>query len=173
MTVVMARGAFTLFPLIGAKLPDFCPMLVNIPDCNFWIHEKQLAAYLCLPQGPKHRPSDAVTVIMACLKRGYGGNKRKNTFIATGVPTMGLSDNSNRVCFHFNGREEDFVGGNRFDTAVPKKPRWFRFGRRCVINVKEQTQIGRELTRDIPVNENSSFLLEGAHQPWRNTTFLF
>ena len=110
----------SVLPLIGGKLSQIYQKLVAIPDYNFWIHEKQITPHLCLSQGPNHGPSDVLSVVIACLKKGYGGNKRKKTFVATGVPVMDLNDASNRIYFQFNGRQEDFCGGAILDTAISK-----------------------------------------------------
>ena len=150
----------SVLSLIRAKLSDFCQKLVAIPDCNFWIHKNQIVAYLRLPQGRNHRPSNVLSVVIACLKKGYGKNQRKNVVVATGVPAMDLSVTSNRKCFQFNGRQEDFPGGILSDTAVSKTPRCFKFGNGSVIDVKEQMQIGREIMGSMPVNENDALLSE-------------
>ena len=119
--VALGRGNVdSVFPLIGAKLSEFFQKLVAIPDCNFWIHEKQIAAYLRLPQGPNHGPSDVLSVVITCLKKGYGGNRKTKTLIATRVPSMDLSGESNRIRFQLNGRQEEFVGGTLLDTTASK-----------------------------------------------------
>ena len=105
--------------------------------------------------------SFALSVIIACLKKGYRENKRKNTFVATRVPAIDLSNTSNRIYFQFNGHQEEFTGGALLDTAVSKNPPRFRFGNGCVIDMKEQMQIGLELTGSMPVNENGALLSEG------------
>ena len=64
---------FTAFPLLGERLPDYARKLLQIPDCNFWIHEKQIVAYLRLPRGQMHGSSNALTTLLACTKKGFGG----------------------------------------------------------------------------------------------------
>ena len=152
----------SVLSLIGPKLSEYCQKLVAIPDCNFWINEKQIAAYLRLPQGPKHGPSDVLSVVVVRLKKGCGGNNEKSAFFPTGVPVMDLSEDSNRIHFQLNGRKEDFPGGTLSDTVVSRCLCWFRFGNGCVIDVEEQRQIRRELTGSMPVNEKGTLLTEGA-----------
>ena len=45
--------------------------------------------------------------------------------------------------------------------SVLRYPRWFRFGKGCVIDVKEQAKIGRELTGSMPIDETGALLSEG------------
>ena len=80
------------FPLLGPKLPEYCHKLMTIPDFEYWIHEKKLAAYLSLPSGHKLGPSDAMTALIACMKKGFGGDNRRGTKVATGYSLTDMSD---------------------------------------------------------------------------------
>ena len=149
----LIMASFAAFQLLGSKLPEHCCKLNDIPDCNFWIHEKQLTTYLRLPGGPKHGPGDALTALLACMKKGFGGRKRDKNVVMTGLEAVDLADSTNRIFFQRWGANEQFPGGTLSQEVGSRQPRWFRFGFGCVIDVKEQTRIAQELTGKMPLDE--------------------
>ena len=146
------------FPLIGNNLPRYCKQLSEIPPCEFWIHESKVAEYLKLPRGPDHGQSEVLTKILGCLEKGHGGNKKKNTYVATGSDKVDLSAEKNRfgVNYQQKGRVERFARGyhNKGD-FVKRRPRWFKFGNVCEIEVGQQLAIAKELVGDVPVEGSS------------------
>ena len=90
-----------VFPLIKQHLPDICRCLANLPPSEFWIHESKIAEFLKLSQGPEHGPSDVLTCILSCMKKGFGGNERKGTRVATGFNAVDLTNEGNvfGVCY--------------------------------------------------------------------------
>ena len=77
------------------------------------------------------------------------------------MAAVDLRDSSNRICFQYKGEHEEFVGGTLSNMSVSRVPRWFRFGKGCVIDVKEQAKIAEELTRSMPIDETGALLSEG------------
>ena len=77
-TTAMPRPT-SAFPLIKDRLPEYCKKLTSIPPFAFWIHEVVLADYLGLRQGPSHGKSEALTALLECLRKGYGGDQKKGT----------------------------------------------------------------------------------------------
>ena len=93
----MSKSPFATFPSIHRDLPQYCQKLVEFPPCNFWIHETKLSQYLKLPQGPEHGPCQALTAILACMKKGFGGDPKKNTEVYTGLEAVDLLDANNET----------------------------------------------------------------------------
>ena len=103
----MSKSAFTAFPSICSDLPQYCQKLVGFPPCKFWIHETKLFKYLHLPQGPEHGPCQALTAILACTKKGFGGDKIKKTEIYTGFDAVDLMDENiaTGICYQQRGKK--------------------------------------------------------------------
>ena len=116
-------------------------------------YTRQLAEYLKLPQGPEHGPSEVLTTVLACMKRGWGGNKREKTVVSTLMDAVDLSDEQNAlgICYQEWGMKEDFVRGKLNDAIITRQARWFKVGDICSINVSEQMDIVKELTGDVNV----------------------
>ncbi len=140
-------NAFAAFPLIADKLPEYCSKLCSFPATEFWVHETVLSRYLNLPRGPKHGQSEALTALIACIKKGKDGDKRKGTFVSTSIPATDLSTESNSLGVSFQkwGDREEFQCGTLQNDTICRSPRWFKFGNKCVIELKEQYEIAREL----------------------------
>ena len=128
---------FSAFPLLGDRLPQYCKALVNLPPCEFWIHETKLAELLKLPQGPEHGPSDVLTTILACMKRGNGGNKRAKTIVSTTYDAVDFADSKNKLGIYVQewGRQESFIRGTLTEGTTSRRPRWLIFGNICQIEV--------------------------------------
>ena len=77
------------------------------------LHETKLAQYLNLPHGPEHGPYQALTAILACMKNGSGGNKRKKTQVFTGFDRVDLMNQNNNIgiCYRKWGKREVFSRG--------------------------------------------------------------
>ena len=147
----MAKSALAAFPLIAEDLPQLCQKLVDFPPCNFWIHETKLAQHLNLPQGPEHGPCQALSAILACMRNGFGGNKRKRTQVFTGFDGVDLMNQNNNlgICYQQWGKREAFPRGTLSDAPLMREPRWFKFGNNCKIEVAMQIEIAKELTGDV------------------------
>ena len=143
------------FPLLGSKLPEYCDKLMSVPDFQYWIHEKKLAAYLSLPSGQKHGPADAMTALIACVKKGFGGNDRRNTKVATGHPSIDMAVSSSRIYYQDFRTREEFVGGKLNTGPRMRTPRYFRFGTKQ-IEVGAQLKIANELVGNMPVDETGA-----------------
>ena len=88
----MPTNPFAVLPLIGEDLPKYCKRLAAIPPCAFWVYETKIAQYLNLPQGADHGQCDILTTIIACTKKGYGGDKKKVTKVAMGLDAVNISE---------------------------------------------------------------------------------
>lgn len=114
------------FPLVGGMLPEYCQRLKDLPPCEFWIHEKKLAELLKLPRGHKHGPSEVLTCVIACLKKGFGGSKKARTMVSTSFDMVDLSveGNSFGVCYQKWGDHEQFDRGTLNNEPLLRCPRW-------------------------------------------------
>ncbi len=101
----MSKSSFAAYPLIMDKLAEYSRKLIEFTPCDYWIHESVVANHIGLPRGDEHG-SEALTALLACMKKGYGGNERKNTKRSTGVNAVDLSDENNisRVSYQPWGR---------------------------------------------------------------------
>ena len=142
----MAKGALSL---IGEDLPKYCKLLVDIPEFAFWVHETQLAQLLQLPTAPEHGPSEVLTTILASMKKGFEGNKRNGTRVSTEVEIVNVMEDNDFIYCQQWGALESFAGGYLNDSIKMHRPRWFRFGKSCAIDVKEQLAIAKELSGDV------------------------
>ena len=100
------------FPLLGSKLPDYCNKLINVPDFEYWIHEKTSAAYLSLPSGAQHGRADVMTALIACMKKGFGGDKKRKTLVPTGHVSIDMNGSASRIYYQSHGVREEFGGGD-------------------------------------------------------------
>jgi len=94
-----------------------------------------------------------LSAILACMNNGMGGNKRRRTQVKTGFDAVDLTEEHNSLGIFYLpwGRQEPFVRGRLQDKPALRKPRWFKFGNICAINVKEQMEIAKELIGDVTV----------------------
>ena len=117
-----------------------------------------MAEYLQLPQGPEHGPSDVLSAILFCLRKGFGGSTKDkttglNTKVLTGFVMVDLREvNEFGVFYQVFGRQEEFKTGYLVDAVNLRCPRWFKFGTSCVILLEEQLRISRELTGETFAN---------------------
>ena len=51
--------------------------------------------YIGLPVSNAHGQSEALTALLGCLKKGYGGNKRNGDRVMTGMDAVNLQDENN------------------------------------------------------------------------------
>jgi hypothetical protein len=146
------------FPLLGNNLPAFCEKLANLPTAEFWVHEKKLVEYLNLPCGPQHGPTEVFTALVRALKVGYGGDRRKGTQVMTGRPPIDLYDANNQLGVHCQmyGSPEAFDGGHLSEERITRRPRWFKIGDKCAIEVGEQVAIANELVGDVAADRETS-----------------
>jgi len=116
-----------------------------------------VAEFLKLPRGPEHGPSDVLTCILGCLKKGFGGNKKQKTQVFTGHAAVDLfaENNSFGIFCQTFGATEEFQRGHLTTEMSLHKPRWFRFRNKCAIEVREQLKIAKELVGDVPVEGSS------------------
>ena len=68
--------------------------------------------YIQLSQGTEHRPSNLLSTILSCIKKGYGGSAKDkitgwNTKVATGLDTVAnfSEDNEIGVLYQVFGRQ--------------------------------------------------------------------
>ena len=51
--------------------------LLAFPTFPFWIHESVISNFIGIPRGEgEHGQSEGLTVLLACIKRGFGVSKR-------------------------------------------------------------------------------------------------
>ncbi len=100
--------------MIEGKLEYLCQQLVKFPALVFWIHETVLANYLGISRSAKHGQGGAITPLLGCIKQGYGGNKKRGSYRATGLDgCFDLCEQGNafQVCYQQFGDREAFGGG--------------------------------------------------------------
>ena len=114
------------FFLIKDKLAQYCQRLQSIPRCPFWIHETVLANYLGLPRGFGAVPgqSEALTSLIASIKKGGGGNKKKRQWVDTGIPYADLFSKCNELNIYFitASRDESFPRGRLAEELLKRRP---------------------------------------------------
>eukprot|EP00956_Cyclotella_meneghiniana_P031802 scaffold84988_cov103-Cyclotella_meneghiniana.AAC.1 len=89
----MSNSPSAAYPLIAGDLANYCRMLMEVPDCEYYIHESVIARYLDLPKNAQYGPSESLTALIYCIKKGYGGTQRKRT--PTGCDALDLADENN------------------------------------------------------------------------------
>jgi len=151
---------FATLPLMGDNLSRYCKQLSELPPSAFWIHEKKLCEHLQLPKGPKHGPSEVLTTILACMREGGGGNRRKGSWKSTGFDGVDLSEEGNAFGIYYQecGRKEEFSRGYLVEEPRIRPARWFKIGHICNIEVREQLDIANELIGDAGVEGNDDDL---------------
>ena len=110
------------YHMIEGCLEGYCKKLLSFPQSVFWVHETVVANYLGIPTGKGvEGQSEALTSLIACIKAGHGGNKKKKTNKATGVSQADLKDQKNAlgVCIKQYGKKEVFPGGELADAGDP------------------------------------------------------
>ena len=135
------------FHLIRGRLPEYCSKLAAIPSCLFWIHETVLSDYLGLPRGSNsvQGQSEALTALLHCIKEGGGGNRRRGTWVSTGIPHADLKMSNNalgNISYVSVRGQESFPRGDLSTEPRIRPARWFNFG--ATITADEQLRIARE-----------------------------
>ena len=119
---------------LGDKLLVLADALLAIhPNCNVWIHEKQLYKLLKIKKGLNFGQRDCLSSIISGIDKGRWGEQRNPAVKRESGPIAGFasgnSDNS-RVRFQEYGRPEQFEGGtNAVGGAKLNVPRYFVFGK--------------------------------------------
>lgn len=123
------------------------------------IHESKLAEYLKLPRGPKHGPSEVLTAILKAFRDGYAGNQREGVRVMTGFDAVDLSATKNILGITYQQFGDTEIFDTGYDMSenekIRRKPRWFKFGDKCAIEVEQQSAIAKELVGGIPSGGNS------------------
>ena len=136
--------------MIEQELTEYCQKLTSFPPSPYWIHESVVSNFIGIPTGQStHGQADALTALLACIKDGYGGSKKKKSVTATGISAVDLriQDNDLHVCYQKFGRTELFKGGTLLDgDGFLRQPRWFHLGTEFPLLVKQQLQIVNQLT---------------------------
>ena len=97
-----------------------------------------MAEYLQLPQGLEHGPSNVLSAILICLRKGFGGSAEDkitgmNTNVLTGFTMVDLSKaNEFGIFYQVFGRREEFKKRYLDDAVNRRFPRWFKIGNSCV-----------------------------------------
>eukprot|EP00956_Cyclotella_meneghiniana_P021728 scaffold39992_cov37-Cyclotella_meneghiniana.AAC.1 len=142
----MSNSPSAAYPLIAGDLATYCRKLMEVPDCEYYIHESVITRYLDLPKNPQYGPSEALTALIYCIKKGYGGTQRKRT--PTGCAALDLADENNGGRIHYQafGEKEEFERGTLCTDSRAQHPRWFHFGKRTSrIELKQQIEICHHL----------------------------
>ena len=87
--------------MIEQELTEYCQKLTSFPPSPYWIHESVVSNFIGIPTGQStHGQADALTALLACIKDGYGGSKKKKSVTATGISAVDLriQDNDLHVC---------------------------------------------------------------------------
>ena len=126
----MSNSPSAAYPLIEGGLANYCRMLMGFPDCEYWIHEAVITRYLDLPQNPTFGPSEALTALIYCIKKGYGGTQRKRTPTECDMRDLADENNGGRVHYQIFGEREEFERGTLSLDKRVQQPRWFRFGKK-------------------------------------------
>ena len=101
----MSNSPFAAYPLIKGNLQGYSDKLLsNFPPWRFWIHESVVTRSIGLPSGNKHGASEALTVLISCLKKGFGGSVKQKTQVSNGHDPIDLSHEKMKgVCVFSNG----------------------------------------------------------------------
>ena len=95
------------YPLIKDELGGLCTKLVTILPCRSTIHESVVARFIGLLIGNVHGQSESLTALIACLKKGYGGDIKKGTRMSTRRHPVDLNHRNNysEVSYQTWGKE--------------------------------------------------------------------
>lgn len=127
------------FPLIGNDLPNYCFIMSLLDTCG--------QADRIPPA--EHVQSNVLTVLLVCSRKGSGESAKYkrtglHTKVGAGLDTIvDLSeDNENGVFYLSFGPDIKFPGeGVLSDKSTKRQPRWFKFGKSCVVTFEEQLRI--------------------------------
>jgi hypothetical protein len=131
MSAVNSTDVYNALHAKGKILP-LIESLMTTQDCPVWIHEKQLYNILNVPTSTYFGRYHALSCIIGTIRKGSGGNKRKNNMVTVDDKYYGCqfsisSDSAHRVGYQFFGGSESFnSGSDRSDVKL--HPRWFKFG---------------------------------------------
>ena len=143
----MSTNPFAALPLIKDDLKELSKKLLEFPPCNSWIHESVVAQYVGLPINNQHGQSEVLTALIACINKGFGGNKKKKTQVFTGFDPIELQNKNNGygICFQIWGAKEPFKRGKDATAPLFREPRWFKFGSVDIHDLGAQMDIVNEL----------------------------
>ena len=71
----MSKNPFSAFKLIEQDLQVLSKKLLEFPPCNSWIHESVVARTIGLPTNNQYGQSETLSTLIACIKKGWGGDK--------------------------------------------------------------------------------------------------
>ena len=74
----MSNSPSAAYPLIEGDLANYCRMLMEVLDCEYYIHESVITRYLDLPKNPQYGPSEALTALIYCIKKGYERKEKEH-----------------------------------------------------------------------------------------------
>lgn len=122
-----------VYNTLRSDLPQLIETFMNLPLCEVWVPERHLYKILGLKSIGSHGPYHALSCILSTIKKGKGGNSKKNTHIIVDPKyaccTLEPSrSNTHNVAFQQYGSDEYIDGGRLRDHSVTQKTRWFRFG---------------------------------------------
>ena len=142
------------YPLIRGNLQALFDKLLAFPISPFWIHESVISNFIGMPKGKgEYGQSEGLTVLLACIKRGFGVSKRvKELLMGVGED---IEDQSNPLgfCFQYWGAKESFQKGDLSVDYRTAHPRWFHFGPDFSMEVKQQVIIVKNLTGDCTIGQ--------------------
>jgi hypothetical protein len=126
--------------------------LMNLPASPVWINERHIYTAISLPQGQAFGRFHALSCLISVIKKGYGGNKRKegDPYFCVDSKYAGCSFNEqsgHKIAFQEYGAFESFHAGE-FAEPVEGRPRWFCLGERVRCNLKTQLAIMAEAVGD-------------------------
>jgi hypothetical protein len=144
-----------VFNRLRPRLPDFfISTLMTLPACDVWIHERHIHNTLGLTSSDTHGPYHALSCVISTIQKGYGGNRKKNTFFIVDERYARCSfnpssSNTHDVAFTLHGSLECFdAGGLNTEGTVRQQPRWFRFGPSTCCDLATQLAIVAEAVGD-------------------------
>ena len=123
----------SLYNTLRSDLPQLIETFMNLPLCEVWVPERHIYKILGLKPIGSHGPYHALSCIISTIKKGKGGNPKKNTHIIVDPKyaccTLEPSQsNRHNVAFQPYGSDEYIDGGSLRVHSVTQKTRWFRFG---------------------------------------------
>jgi hypothetical protein len=126
--------------------------LMNLPASPVWINERHIYTAISLPQGQAFGRFHALSCLISVIKKGYGGNKRKegDPYFCVDSKYAGCSFNEqsgHKIAFQEYGAFESFHAGE-FAEPVEGRPRWFCLGEQAICNLKTQLAIMAEAVGD-------------------------
>ena len=83
------RHTASPWPTIKSRVPQVEEMLMSLPPCNVWIHEKQIHHLCKVPEGPSFGQRKSLNCIIKGIDKGYiSGRDKVKLMMQNHVPSF-------------------------------------------------------------------------------------